>query len=521
MTSSELSDLVKAAQTLNLDILEELSHTIADKRAERDDPVTWMERHFIIEDTEAPIVLMPHQKAILNYCLKRNEAGRLPFSSIIYSAPKKSGKTAIAGAVVRWAAETWGKFGEILCVGNDAEQARERAFKAMRISIELTPGYRPSSQMLGNRWHVLTKEARCLTTGTQVKAIATDYKGEAGANPILVCWTELWGFTLTRDLRFWAEMAPSPTRPDSIQWIETYAGYEGESQLLWNLYDSVVLNGRQLTAGEMDAVGAFEEATEPESPVPCFVNERAGLFAYWDEGIQARRMPWQRGEHGDRYYAGEAARQTSKQMVRLHSNSWVSAESQFIVIEWWDAAVDPMPLVPGERTKLVIALDAAVTGDCFGLLAISRADKNDPPGLAVRAVHKWTPPPGGAIDFAGPEAVLKDLCRDYNVVEVAYDDYQLHDFSTRLQKAGVAWFRKFGQQQERLTADKGLYDLIVNRRIRHDGNLDLREHLTNANAKQAANEDTRLRIVKKSDTRKIDLAVCLSMASQECLRLML
>ena len=73
--------------------------------------------------------------------------------------------------------------------------------------------------------------------------------------------------------------------------------------------------------------------------------------------------------------------------------------------------------------------------------------------------------------------------------------------------------------QERLIADKGLYDLIVNRRIRHDGNLDLREHLTNANAKQAANVDTRLRIVKKSDARKIDLAVCLSMACQESLRL--
>lgn len=100
-----------------------------------------------------------------------------------------------------------------------------------------------------------------------------------------------------------------------------------------------------------------------------------------------------------------------------------------------------------------------------------------------------------------------------------YDPFQLHDFATRLTRDGVAWFRSFGQGQERLTADKGLYDLIVHRRIRHDGNLDLREHLTNANSKQSADEDTRLRIVKKSDTRKIDLAVCLSMSTAECLRL--
>lgn len=485
------------------------------------DPVYWIKRHFIIEDTEEPIVLARHQKAILSYALKRNEEGRLPFSTIIFSAPKKSGKTAIAGAVVRWAAETWGRYGEILCVGNDAEQARERAFKAMKVSIELTEGYNPASQTLPGRWHALTKEARCLTTGTVVKAIATDYKGEAGANPILVVWTELWGFTLTRDLRFWAEMAPSPTRPDSVQWIETYAGYEGESELLWRLYDSVVLNGRQLTAGEMGDLGAFVEAPNAEDLVPCYVNDRAGVFAYWDEGTVARRMPWQQGAHGDRYYAAEATRQTASQMVRLHNNSWVSAESQFIVIEWWDAAVNPMPLQPGERTPLIIALDAAVTGDCFGIVVISRADKENPPGLALRAAYKWDPPPGGAIDFAGPEAVVRQLCRDYNVAQVAYDPYQLHDFATRLQKEGVAWFRPFSQGMERLIADKGLYDIIVNRRMRHDGNLDVREHLTNANAKQAANEDTRLRIVKKSDTRKIDLAVCLSMASKECLRLML
>lgn len=485
------------------------------------DPVYWMERNFYIEDTEEPIILMPHQKAVLRYCLSRTVDGRLPFTTIIYSAPKKSGKTAVAGAVTQWAAETWGRFGEILCVGNDAEQARERAYKAMRVSIALTPGYSEARQELRGRWRTLTKESRCIRTGTVVKAIATDYKGEAGANPILVVWTELWGFTLTRDLRFWAEMAPSPTRPDSVQWIETYAGYEGESELLWGLYDNVVRNGRQLTAGEMGAVGVFDEAPNADSLVPCYVNERARIFAYWDDGKQARRMPWQRGAHGDAYYASEAGRQTASQMVRLHDNSWVSAESQFIHIEWWDAAVNPMPLQPQERTPLVIAMDAAVTGDCFGIVVMSRADKEDPPGLALRAAYKWDPPPGGAIDFRGPEEVVRQLCRDYNVAQVAYDPYQLHDFATRLQKAGVAWFRPFSQGMERLIADKLLYDLIVNRRIRHDGNLDVREHLTNANAKQAANEDTRLRIVKKSDTRKIDLAVCLSMASKECLRLML
>jgi len=496
--------------------LERLRH-----QAARRDVVYWGERSYYVEETERPIVLMPHQQAVLRFALHRDAEGRLPYNTILYSCPKKSGKTAIAGMVARWAAETWGRFGEVLCVGNDAKQAQERAYKAARISIELSPGYHRGSQALPGRWHVLTKDATCLTTGTTLRAIATDYKGEAGANPIMVVWTELWGFTLSADLRFWAEMAPSPTRPDSVQWIETYAGYEGESELLYGLYETAVQEGRQLTAGELGDLTAFAEAPNADSLVPCYVNERARMFAYWDDGIQARRMPWQTGEAGRRYYATEAGRQTEAQMDRLHANLWVSAESSFIPIEWWDAAIAPAaPLEPGNQTPLILALDAGVTGDCFGLLGLTRdPDHTEPPGLILRMVHKWTPPPGGAIDFAGPEAMVRDLCARYNVVEVAYDPFQLHQFAGRLMKEGVAWFRQFNQGEERLRADKGLYDLIAHRRIKHDGNLDLREHLTNANAKQSAKEDTKLRIVKKSDSRKIDLCICLSMAAAEALRL--
>lgn len=487
----------------------------------RRDVVYWGERNYYIEETERPIVLERHQKAVLRYALRRNAEGRLPFSTILWSQPKKSGKTAIAGMVGRWAAETWGRFGEVLCVGNDAKQAQERAYKAAKVSIELTPGYRRNTQTLPDRWRVLTKDSTCLTTGTTMRAIATDYKGEAGANPILMLWTELWGFTHTADLRFWAEMAPSPTRPDSIQWIETYAGYEGESELLYGLYETAVKDARQLTAGELGDLGVFAEAPNPDSLIPCYVNDRARTFAYWDDGIQARRMPWQRGEAGKRYYAAEAGRQTESQMDRLHANLWVSAESSFIPIEWWDAAIAPAdPLPPDDKTPLVLALDAGVTGDCFGLIGLTRdPEQTDPPGLIVRMVHKWVPPPGGALDFDGPERMVRDLCARYNVIEVAYDPYQLHHFATRLMNEGVAWFRSYGQGEERMRGDQGLYELIAHRRIKHDGNLDLREHLTNANARQSSKEDTKLRIVKKSDSRKIDLAVCLSMSAAETLRL--
>lgn len=485
--------------------------------------VEWTEKYFYIPETQEPIVLFPHQKAILNkVCTRDPDTGLFPYQTIIYSTPKKSGKTTISGAVGRWAAETWGLYEHIFCVGNDKAQAQEKAFADIKESIELTPGYIRSKRLLPDKWRLLEDTLTCVENGSKVSAIATDYKGEAGSNPSLTIWTELWGFILKDALRMWAEMAPSPIRENSLRWVETYMGYEGESELLWGLYESAVKNGRQLTAADLGAVGAFEEAQNPDDLVPCWVNDAAGIFAYYDSGAIAHRMPWQRGEHGDRYYASEAATQTPSQMTRIHGNEWVSAESAFLPIELWDQCQgEPIPLLEGDKTPMVVGLDAATTKDCFGLVAVSRDPANHD-NVAVRLARKWTPTPGHPIVFAapgGPIEVIKWLAKNFNVVEFAYDPAQLEQTAMDLTREGVGWFRVFPQGQDRLYADNGLYDLIVHRRIRHDGDGDLREHITNANAKTGAVEDRQLRIVKKSEGRKIDLVIALSMSASEILRL--
>lgn len=495
----------------------------------RRDPVYWAQDlgNFRLEDTGQPIQFARHQAAVLRYCAKRGPNGRLPFKLVIWSEPKKSGKTTVSGVIIKWAAEEWGQYGEILCVGNDADQAQDRGFRKAAIAVEQTPGYHRERKRLAGEWDLHSiKRMTCLKTGTVVKAIATDYQGEAGANPILSAWTELWGFIHKADLRFWSEMAPSPTRPDSIRWVETYAGWEGESELLWGLYQQTVVDGRQLTAGELGDVGAFAEAPNADSLVPCYVNEAAGMFAFWDDGDQAHRQPWQQGDDGHAYYANEAATQTPANYTRLHKNQWSSAESSFIDLTWWDGCLGPpIPLVPGDNTPIVLGADAGVTGDCFAVVAMSRdPDKRgvdgQGAGVMVRSANIWTPTPGKPVDFDEVERMIVAFCKNHNVVQIAYDPYQLHDMMTRLMRQNVAWCNPFSQGGDRLVADSQLYQLIVQRRIRHDGAWPvIREHLANANKKVSATEDTRLRIVKKSETRKIDAVVAMSMAAHECLRL--
>jgi phage terminase large subunit-like protein len=86
---------------------------------------------------------------------------------------------------------------------------------------------------------------------------------------------------------------------------------------------------------------------------------------------------------------------------------------------------------------------------------------------------------------------------------------------TRLKAAQIANFQQFSQGKDRQFADKQLQDLIMARRISHDGNPLLRQHIDNANVKKYSQDQKRL--VKRSTSQKIDAAVSLSMAASRCL----
>ena len=60
--------------------------------------VKWAE-HFIILPSGEHIRFEGHQKAILDHVFTFDKRGKLPYSIIVYSCPKKSGKTALNAIV--------------------------------------------------------------------------------------------------------------------------------------------------------------------------------------------------------------------------------------------------------------------------------------------------------------------------------------------------------------------------------------------------------------------------------------
>jgi len=528
------------------------------------DIVEWAHRNYYISETRYPIVLRPHQQTFLRW------AANCGMPNILYSTVKKSGKTAISGLFSRYRAEFSGHGAEVYFIANDKEQAKDRAYLSALASIELTPGYHRSRRELPGQWRILERQATHEPSSSFMRAIAGDYEGAAGGNPILTSWTELWAFTTERFVRLWEELTPVPTRERSERLVETYAGFIDESKLLYDLYKNAVVAGHRLSRQELTKYAGSDQDPWPFEDEPRFyINEAARTFAYWDDGEPAqKRMPWQTTERGLAFFAEKRATERKEAWERHWLNYWVSSSQTFIETAWWRACTGPLPIDPTTGRPLaalpanwpiVIAVDGSINSDCTAAVAVAREPVWDadtrtwkPSDTDVRVVFArvWVPPKGGVIDLDDVENHLRAWCGhkatlpepvsrggtladdeytlyialpEYNVAEVTYDQYQLHQMMTALNKDFVAWCKPFSQAGEREVADKQLYDMILRRGIHHQNEID-EEYVSNCAAyvagTNAKNQD-RLRIVKKSSDAKVDPVVCLSMAARECLRLLL
>jgi len=207
-------------------------------------------------------------------------------------------------------------------------------------------------------------------------------------------------------------------------------------------------------------------------------------------------------------------------------------DAQFLPsMELWNRLQsDDIPAL-SPTDPLILGVDAGKgrfnsEADCFAIVGVTRhwdstLRRNH---VVVRYLRIWTAAAGQSIDFRGteklpgPELEIRRLCKQYNVIQVAYDPYQLHDMMTRLQKEHVVWTSEVGQGKERLQADSDLLQVIIDGRIAHSGEKILREHLQNAD-KKVDDAGSKTRIVKRYEKRKIDAAVALSMAVYRCLYL--
>lgn len=181
----------------------------------------------------------------------------------------------------------------------------------------------------------------------------------------------------------------------------------------------------------------------------------------------------------------------------------------------WDACYADLPPLH-DREPIVWAADAGIKHDSFAFIGVTRC-----PGrhadVAPRVMMSWVPQPGQPLDFIQIELEIIAMMRRWHTVQFCYDSHQMHQMAQRIAVQGF-WVEEFSQKDPRLVADKQLRDLIINRRLAHTGDADLRQAIDDADCEVSEDRKT-LRIVKRSPHRLIDAVVALSMATAKCLEL--
>lgn len=467
--------------------------------------VDWVAKHgFFIRDTwntakgkwgqAGWLELQPIQKRIFGYALQQNEDHEFNYSTFLYSTIKKSGKTLSGASIAAWYSEVCPAGSEIYIVANNLEQAEGRMMRDLKYHM-------------ATRDYKVNQYAIELPNGTTIQALAQSYKSVAGSRHALVLFDELWGVSTELTRRTYEELTPIPTVPWSLRVIVTYAGFIGESDLLWDLY----LQG----VGKDEHDDGRGKLINSMIDIPVWENGKQ--FTFWNHDPI---MPWQNLE----YYSQQREGLRPAAYLRLHENRWVTTHEEFIPMEWWDYAAamqhDSAEIWkdhPYAKFPLYIGVDAAPKKDSTALVACCYDSSK---GIVVDVLHKIWTPSGEQLDFDTTlKAYLIWLYTNYNVASINYDPAHLYQLMLQLQGMNYPVF-EFGQTIGNMVkASQNLYDLLKFRRLHTYKDDEARTHVQNT---VAQSETAGFRIVKQKATVKgvskpMDYSVALSIAAYKAL----
>jgi len=198
------------------------------------DFVSWITSHFFVPELNGPIWLHDYQVNALQKATSKNKDGLYNYSLIAWMDIKKSIKSCIAAAVALRMA-FMREWTSIKVVANKREQAQSRSYFYITRSLELNP---QTAKMIENGDISITYYTINFNFNkSTIKAIPLNPEGEAGGNDDLIIWTEAWAARTKAAQKMWTEMVVPPQKfGRGFKWIESYAGFSGDSPILEPIY---------------------------------------------------------------------------------------------------------------------------------------------------------------------------------------------------------------------------------------------------------------------------------------------
>jgi phage terminase large subunit-like protein len=444
----------------------------------RQSPIEFIETVLFDPETGRPFKLLPAERAFLEHAFKIGDNGRLLYNEWLYSCPKKSGKTTFEAIIeLTMTLLFGGAFPESYVLANSQEQGKGRCFEICCRIVNASP-------LLKDEAVITADKITFPAFNAVIYVVPCDAGSAAGTNAVCAGFDELWAYTSEAARRLWDELTPPPTRKIACRVTVTYAGFEGESVLLEELYR----RGKQ-----QPLIGAE-------------LHGGAGMLMAWHTKPVA---PWQ-----DEAWLQSMRRERASAYQRQVLNEFASSSSQFIDMDLWRRCIDPnlVPILIDKTLPVLLGIDASTKHDATALCAVTLQHDGK-----VRLVnHKiFVPTSREPINFEVVEASVRDWCSRYRVTKVLYDPHQMVSTAQRLQKLGVP-MKEYVQTQGSLTLiTVNLFELI------RAGNLvvypddQISQAVSQAVVKESANG---LRLAKEKASHRIDILVALAMAAYQAVQ---
>ena len=427
----------------------------------RKDIILFSEKEIYLPEKKQELVkLEDWEKELTKDCFYQNRP-RL----ILLSIAKKNGKSTFSAIVLLWYLITQ-ESGELYICSNSKDQGNFITFRKIVKMIEKNPELDKMCRVYGDY-------IENIKTGSILRCLSSSYRSSAGLNPLVICIDEIASFDTDSLQFFYDELQLSPIYQNPLILITSTCG-RSEEGILWDLFK------------------ASEKGNSAES------------YFYIKQGKEANPSSFVTKKYLDSQEHKPGMR--TNLFKRLHNNLWITEEDSFVTDEDYRACIDyKLSRRPEGKIPVWLGLDVGFRNDWTAICTVGKKEEK------IQLIdHKiYIPTKTEDLQFDDVKRYILELDKIYNIKGVYFDPYQAISLSQDLTKENVSMCELPQTQSNCIAFSQCLFNQIKERKILFYQSEGVRISLLNC---KVIYSNRGWRIVKKSGTKKIDLAISLAMA---------
>jgi len=440
-----------------------------------------------------PLLLLPWQKTLLSRVFAVGAGGRLRHRTALVGMPRKNGKSALASGIGLWATFTGAPGSQVFSCAADRDQARI-VFNAAKRMVELSPELSSGSK-------VFRDVIEIPATGSVYRVLSSEAYTKEGLSPTLTIFDEL--HAMPSDDLFNVMSLAMGARVNPLLLAITTAGVRvdstGRDSVCFRLFEY----GRQVASGEVDDPSFFMSWWSAKSG-DDWRDPKVWRAANPGYGVISDPVDFE----------SAVMRTPEAEFQTKRLNLWVNQQVAWLPTGAWQK-LEKRP-APPEGSRVVLGFDGSFSMDSSVIVGCTVEEPHQ-----LFTVGVWERQPTDRddwrVDIAEVERAIVEACQVWDVREVACDPFRWGRSMQVLADGGVPVVEWPSTSARRMVpACTQFYDMVIERRLSHDGNPVLGRHLDNCVVKR---DQLGPRIVKESraSQRRIDAAVAAVIALDRAL----